>query len=107
LPRRSGRPFTVQANHPADSWRVVVKTPPDGQRAVIALSLDGILSAVIRLEIADALAGIVAVAVLAGIGLPLVRTSLGPLRRIEETAAAIAAGDMSKRIDQPSGCTDL
>ncbi len=94
-------PFTARAGNPADSWRVVVKAMPDGQRAVIAFSLDGIFSTVSRLEVADALAGIVAVAVLAGIGLPLVRASLGPLRRIEATAAAIAAGDLSKRIDHP------
>ncbi len=100
-------PFTVEAGHPADSWRVAVKILPDGQRAVIALSLDGILSTVSRLEVADALAGIVAVAVLAGIGLPLVRTSLAPLRRIEATAAAIAGGDLSKRIDEPSARTEV
>ena len=100
-------PFTARAGNPADSWRVVVKAMPDGQRAVIAFSLDGIFSTVSRLEVADALAGIVAVAVLAGIGLPLVRASLGPLRRIEATAAAIAAGDLSKRIDHPSSRTEV
>src|SRR6266699_5365151 len=100
-------PCTARAGNPADSWRVVVKAMPDGQRAVIAFSLDGIFSTVSRLEVADALAGIVAVAVLAGIGLPLVRASLGPLRRIEATAAAIAAGDLSKRIDHPSSRTEV
>jgi signal transduction histidine kinase len=100
-------PFTVQAGDPAGSWRAVVKPLPDGQRTVISLSLEGIDSTVSRLEVADALAGIVAIAVLAGIGIPLVRTSLGPLRRIEETAAAIAAGDLSQRIDLPSGRTEV
>ncbi len=106
LAAEKGR-FTARAGNPADSWRVVVKAMPDGQRAVIAFSLDGIFSTVSRLEVADALAGIVAVAVLAGIGLPLVRASLGPLRRIEATAAAIAAGDLSKRIDHPSSRTEV
>ena len=64
-------PFTVQAGSPAHSWRVVVKPLSDGRHAVIAVSLDDLLSTVRQLEVADALAGIVAVAVLAGIGLPL------------------------------------
>jgi two-component system, OmpR family, sensor kinase len=45
--------------------------------------------------------------VLAGIGLPLVRASLAPLRRIEATAAAIAGGDLSRRIDHPSSRTEV
>jgi two-component system OmpR family sensor kinase len=103
----SKAPLTVQAGNPARSWRVVVKSLPAGRHAVIALSLDDLSSTVTRLEVADALAGIVAVALLAGIGVPLVRTSLGPLRQIEATAAAIAAGDLSQRIDHPSTRTEV
>jgi len=45
--------------------------------------------------------------VLAGVGLPLVRASLAPLGRIEATAAAIARGDLSRRIDHPSRRTEV
>jgi two-component system OmpR family sensor kinase len=45
--------------------------------------------------------------VVAGIGLPLVRASLAPLSRIEATAAAIASGDLSRRIDHPSSGTEV
>jgi two-component system OmpR family sensor kinase len=62
---------------------------------------------VTRLEIADAPAGAIAIAVLAGIGLPLVRASLAPLHRIEAAAAAIADGDLSRRIDHPSRGTEV
>jgi signal transduction histidine kinase len=99
-------PFTVQVGNPAGSWLVVVRPLFDGRHAVIALSLNDLSSTVQRLEVADSLAGIVAVVLLAVIGLPLVRTSLGPLRRIEATAAAIAAGDLSQRIDHPSTRTE-
>jgi signal transduction histidine kinase len=78
-----------------------------GRHALVALSLSDLFSTVTHLEIADALAGVVAVALLAGVGLPLVRTSLTPLRRIEATAAAIAAGDLSRRIDHPSSRTEV
>ena len=79
----------------------------DGQHLVIAFSLDDLNNTVTRLEIADALAGAIAIAVLAGIGLPLVRASLAPLSQIQATAAAIASGDLSRRIDHPSSGTEV
>ena len=106
--RAGGVPFTAAAaGAPGHSWRVLVKPLPGGRHAIIAFSLDGLSSTVMRLEIADALAGAVAIAVLAGVGLPLVRASLAPLSRIEATAAAIAGGDLSRRIDHPSRRTEV
>ena len=101
--RDEGSPFTAPAaGTSAHSWRVLVKPLSGGRHAIIAFSLDNLNSTVTRLEVADALAGVIAIAVLAGIGLPLVRASLAPLSRIEATAAAIAGGDLSRRIDHPS-----
>ncbi len=101
-------PFTVPGSGgPTHSWRVMVLRLPDGGHLVIGYGLDDLDSTVTRLEVADALAGVVAVALLAGIGLPLVRASLAPLRRIEATAAAIAAGDLSRRIDHPPVSTEV
>ncbi len=106
---RHGRiPFTAPASDAAaHSWRVLVKPLSGGRHAIIAFSLDNLNSTVTRLEVADALAGAIAIAVLAGIGLPLVRASLAPLARIETTAAAIAGGDLSRRIDHPSRDTEV
>jgi two-component system, OmpR family, sensor kinase len=106
--RDDGIPFTAAAaGPPGHSWRVLVKPLSGGRHAVIAFSLDNLTTTVMRLEIADALAGAIAIAVLAGVGLPLVRASLAPLSRIEATAAAIAGGDLSRRIDQPSRRTEV
>jgi two-component system, OmpR family, sensor kinase len=103
-----GTPFTVPAAGPqGQSWRVLVQRISGGDREVVGYSLHDLDSAVSRLEVADALAGAVAVVLLAGIGLPLVRASLAPLRRIQETAAAIAAGDLSRRIDHPPARTEV
>jgi two-component system OmpR family sensor kinase len=105
---RAEAPFTVPAvGDPGHSWRVLVRTLPGGRHAVIAFSLDNLNSTVTRLEIADAVAGAVALVLLAGIGLPLVRISLSPLAKIENTAAAIAAGDLSRRIDHPPRSTEV
>ncbi|MFI5062647.1 MAG: sensor histidine kinase [Streptosporangiales bacterium] len=101
-------PFTATAaGDPGHSWRVLVRRLPGGQHAVVAYSLDGLNSTVSRLEVADAVAGGIAILLLAGIGLPLVRISLAPLARIETTAAAIAAGDLSRRIDHPARSTEV
>ncbi len=105
---RDGSPFTAPtAGTPAHSWRVLVRPLSGGRHAIIAFSLDNLNSTVTHLEIADALAGVIAIAALAAIGLPLVRASLAPFSRIEATAAAIAGGDLSRRIEHPSRGTEV
>jgi signal transduction histidine kinase len=103
-----GTPFTTAAaGTSGDSWRVLVEHDSSGGHLVIATSLGDLDSTVSRLEIADALAAAAAVVLLAGLGLPLVRASLAPLREIESTAAAIAGGDLSRRIDHAAGHTEV
>jgi signal transduction histidine kinase len=102
------RPFTAAATgEPGHSWRVVVQPEAGGRHVVIAYSLDALNSTVSRVEIAEAAAGAVAIMLLAAVGLPLVRVSLAPLARIEDTAEAIAAGDLSRRIDPPAADTEV
>jgi two-component system, OmpR family, sensor kinase len=106
--RDDDSPFTVSASgSPGQSWRVLVVPLSGGRHAIIGFSLDDLNSTVTRLEIAEALAGAIAIAVLAVVGFPLVRASLAPLGRIETTAQAIAGGDLSRRIDQPSRGTEV
>jgi two-component system OmpR family sensor kinase len=106
--RDTGTPFTAAVGGASGgSWRVLVQRQSSGGHLVIAYSLGDLDSTVTRLEIADALAGAVAVVLLAGIGLPLVRASLAPLTRIEATAVAIAGGNLSQRIDHPVGNTEV
>jgi two-component system OmpR family sensor kinase len=105
---QTGTPFTAPASgHSGGSWRVLVQRLTGGSHLVIAYSLGDLDSTVTRLEVADALAGGVAIVLLAGVGLPLVRASLAPLKTIESTAAAIADGDLSRRIDHPAGNTEV
>jgi signal transduction histidine kinase len=105
---RTGTPFTAPAAGTSEgSWRVLVQPLTGGAHLVIASSLGDLDSTVTRLEIADALAGGAAIVLLVGIGLPLVRASLAPLKRIESTAAGIASGDLSRRIAHPAGNTEV
>jgi two-component system OmpR family sensor kinase len=104
----SASPFTAStAGTPGHSWRVVVRSLPGGRHAVIAFSLDDVQSTVGQLEIAEVVAGAAAVALLVGISFPLIRASLSPLTKIEDTAAAIAAGDLSRRIAHPAENTEV
>jgi two-component system OmpR family sensor kinase len=104
----AGTPFTVPAAGTSDdSWRVLVEGTSGGGHLVIAYGLGDLDSTVTRLEIADAIAAAAAVVLLAGVGLPLVRASLAPLREIESTAAAIAGGDLSRRIDHAARNTEV
>jgi len=100
-------PFTAPSDDARHSWRVLVRAVSGGRHVVIAYSLDAVNSTVTRLEVADAAAGAVAILVLAAIGLPLIRVSLSPLSRIEDAAGAIAAGDLSRRIDRPAAETEV
>jgi two-component system, OmpR family, sensor kinase len=104
----SSSPFTAPAaGDPGHSWRVVVRPLPGGRHLVIAMSLDDVQSTVGQLEIAEVVAGTAAVALLVGISFPLIRASLSPLTKIEDTAAAIAAGDLSRRIAHPAENTEV
>ena len=101
-------PFTAAAKGSAGhSWRVLVRAVPGGRHVVAAVSLDDVQSTVGQLEIADTVAGVAAILLLAGIGFPLIRASLAPLSRMEETASAIAAGELSRRIPHPQERTEV
>ncbi len=60
-----------------------------------------------RLFLAELLVTLVVLAALAAAGLWIVRLGLRPLRRIEQTAAAITAGDLSSRVDHPDPQTEV
>ena len=105
---RHAVPFTAPAaSDPGHSWRVVIRSLSGGRHSVIAISLDDVQNTVSQLEAADAVAGAAGIMLLAGIGLPLVRVSLGPLSKMEDTAEAIAAGDLSRRIAHPPAKTEV
>jgi two-component system, OmpR family, sensor kinase len=96
---RHGRPFTVDsAGGSDDRWRVVARLEDGGRIRVVALSLGETDSTVARLALIDAGVGAVVLACLAVAGYVLVRGSLRPLVEIEDTAEAIAAGDLARRV---------
>lgn len=82
-------------------WRVLVTKLPDNTLMAVAQNLVDVDEAVTRLIWVDALVGGAVLILLATIGAAIVRSSLGPLNEIERTAAAIAGGDLTRRVPDP------
>lgn len=98
---RSGRPFTVGSLQSSTQWRVVAGTTTVQGRMVpyaVALSQDRVHDTVDRLIVIIAFAGLLALLACAVLGWFAVRRTLRPLRRIQDTARDIAAGDLTRRI---------
>ncbi len=109
----AGAPFTVGSSLRDSPWRVVVYPlyPDAGGPAVgivaVSLPMDDIQQTIHRAGILMASAGIVIVGVGILAGEWAVRRSLRPLREIEDTAAAIAAGDLSRRVPAAPESTEV
>ena len=76
-------------------------------RLVIAIPLDDVHSTVQRLTMIELLVGAIALVAAGVLALILVRVGLRPLDRIEHTAGAIAAGDLSQRIENSDPRTEV
>ncbi|MBG0814671.1 cell wall metabolism sensor histidine kinase WalK [Planomonospora sp. ID82291] len=113
--RLSGRPFDAPGWTGTANWRVIVVPrtgphPSPGRPAserpasaengavVVAAPLNGVRSTITRLALVCLVTAVVLLALLTGAGWFAVGKGLRPLREIEETAAAIAGGDLSRRV---------
>ncbi|MFF0171581.1 HAMP domain-containing sensor histidine kinase [Micromonospora profundi] len=96
-----GEPFTVRARASNVRWRMLYTELPNGQLAAIGQHLTDVDMAVKRLVWIDLLVGGAVLLLLASVGAAIVRTSLKPLVEIERTAAAIAGGDLTRRVPDP------
>jgi two-component system OmpR family sensor kinase len=96
---RSGRPFTVSSTNGDDQWRMVAGRLTNRTATfVVAVPLSGVERTVNRLVLVEVLIGVTVLAACAALGWYAVQRAFRPLRQIEDTAAAIAAGDLARRI---------
>ncbi|MFB8230091.1 ATP-binding protein [Cellulosimicrobium sp. NPDC055967] len=113
-----GEPFTVDATTSTlgvavqpTQWRVIALTRPTEEGAVesafVALPLTGIHETVKILGRTLALSALGIALVGGAIAFLAVHRSLRPLREIEETAADIAAGDLSRRVRPAPPTTEV
>jgi two-component system OmpR family sensor kinase len=105
--RRQGHAFTVPATAGDEQWRAVALPAPNGGSVTVARDLGDVSSTVGRLAALQAGIGIAVVLLLGAVGYESVRRSLRPLADVETTAAAIAAGDLSRRVPEGDPRTEV
>ncbi|WP_051468158.1 sensor histidine kinase [Actinomadura oligospora] len=107
LPRLDSASVAARANRPFETpsrgghgWRALVlpTTMGDGSRVVVAASLAEVDATLDRVRRNCLAVAAVTLALLTLLGRFAVAAGLRPLRRIEETSAAIADGDLSRRV---------
>jgi two-component system, OmpR family, sensor kinase len=107
LRERAGRPLTVPAEG-GGHWRVLVEPRRDGSGSVVvAASLAGVDGAVGWLQLFDLFVSLGVLLALAAAGVAIVRASLRPLVEMEQTAEAIAAGDLTRRVPDRDPRTEV
>ena len=97
-----GQPFTVNSINGEMRWRVVAAALANGEATfAVAVPLRGVDTTVQRTLNFAILIGLAVIAACALLGWYGVRRAFRPLTQIEDTAAAIATGDLTRRIPEP------
>ena len=92
------KPYTVKSQNGRLTWRMTAATLSNGEILYVGQTLTNVQDTLRRLVIIELLTGGIVLIVLSGIGAAVVQRSLRPLVEIEQTAAAIAAGDLTQRV---------
>ncbi|WP_168582293.1 sensor histidine kinase [Gephyromycinifex aptenodytis] len=97
----SGESFMVRSVSGSGSWQVIAGPLRNGTGTfALATSLRGIEQTVTRLLLVSLAIGVVVITACVVIGWLGFQRAFRPLRAIEDTAAAIAAGDLSSRVPE-------
>ncbi|HKB30486.1 MAG TPA: HAMP domain-containing sensor histidine kinase [Streptosporangiaceae bacterium] len=131
LKAHTGQIVTVPAASGGGSWQVIVNPvhytvtrdvflpsavtihltslsqPGSPGTFVVGVDLGSINHTIGTLTMIDLSVGGIVIVILAGVGVALVRASLRPLAEIEQTAGAIAAGDLSRRVPDRDPRTEV
>ncbi|MGB2953375.1 MAG: HAMP domain-containing protein, partial [Gaiellaceae bacterium] len=101
--------LTVGAVRGSTRYRARIEPVPGyrGYFLIVAAPLSDVHDTLHRLVVIEVLASLGVLLGIVGLGLWLVRVGLAPLRRIEETAGAIAGGDLSRRIENTNERTEV
>jgi two-component system OmpR family sensor kinase len=95
---RTGHPFTVGSTNGTTNWRVVAGPVNSSLTYAVAVPLRSVDRTVRRLVLVELLIGLAVILACGVLGWYAVRRAFRPLSQIEDTAAAIAAGDLGRRI---------
>jgi len=95
------QPYTTRSINGRMHWLMRLSVLNNGDVVYVGRNLSEIEYSVTRLVWIDLLVGLAVTLALAAVGAGVVRQSLAPLLRIEQTAGAIAAGDLTQRVPDP------
>jgi two-component system OmpR family sensor kinase len=112
IEQHDGRPFTVDADGGSGRWRVVAVRVTDNHglgdgTLVIGQSLAGVQDTVTRMAVLLVVVGLSVLVLVGLLGWLVVRQALRPLRRVEDVAGAIAAGDLTQRVPEHPTSTEV
>jgi len=93
--------------HSNVEWRAMTVRGPQGELTTVAIDLSDVQSTVRALTYAQVGIGAAVLLVLGVVGYAVVHRSLRPLVEVEQTAAAIAAGELERRIPQRDPRTEV
>jgi two-component system, OmpR family, sensor kinase len=100
-------PTTLPSTDGSLEYRVLVFRDPNGNIRVMAEAMTDVEDAVSSLTRTFVIAGLLVVLVGAIVSWFVLRRSLRPIEGMVDTASAIAAGDLSKRVDHDDDGTEL
>ena len=101
--------FTVGSVNGKSTYRVRASIEPQRPSSIllVATSLHDAYSTLHRLLLIELLVTAAVLGAIAALGLWVVHVGLRPLRQIEATAATIAAGDLSQRVERAEPTTEV
>ncbi len=101
-------PFTLRSISGPVDWRAIAgRTDDDTATFIVAVPLRGVHTTVVKLVRTTSLIGLGVIAACVLLGWFATRRAFRPLTQIEDTAAAIASGDLSSRIPSRSAPTEV
>jgi two-component system, OmpR family, sensor kinase len=99
---------TAEAAEGDGRYRFVASSLPGaGATLIVARPLDDVDETLKRLLVLEIVVGAAVLLALGALGLWVVRLGLRPLEEIEATAGAIAAGDLSRRVERAEPTTEV
>ncbi len=106
--KAKGLPFTLPGKEKGSAgWRTIITPLQGGNSVLVSYSLQNVNRAVDQAAIFISITGVIAIFVASGIAYLAVSRAFVPLRRVERTAAAIAAGDLSRRVEVSNPATEI
>ena len=101
-------PFTQDSQSGSIHWRVLMQQLPEGGGTVVfAIDASSVYTTIGKLATIDLLVSLAVIALIGILGIGLIRASLRALTDVEQTAGAIAAGDLSRRVPELDPRTEM